>query len=148
MTEFAKRLLPTRRSLLTAALAGLAAWVAIAQPFNSGSPADMVSLSEARALLESGKVMVFDVREPEEHATGVIQGARLLPRSQLNRRMAEIPTDATRPVLLICATQNRSRATLSELRSAGGYAHVRYVQGGMSGWKAQAWPTVKPAAAS
>jgi rhodanese-related sulfurtransferase len=145
MSGSGKGFLPTRRSLITAVLAGLAAWVAVAQPFKGGSPADSVNLNEARALIESGKVIVFDVREPEEQASGVIKGARSLPRSQLAQRLGEIPTDAARPVLLICATQNRSRATLSDLRASAGYAHVRYVQGGMNGWKAQGWPTVKPA---
>ncbi len=148
MPSAVQSLLPRRRSLITAGLAGLVAWVAIAQPFNTGSPADKVSLTEARALLDAGQVIVFDVREPEEHAASVIAGARLLPRSQLSQRYAEIPVDPARPVLLICATQNRSRASLADLRAAGKYPHVRYVQGGMSGWKAQGWPTVKPAQAS
>jgi rhodanese-related sulfurtransferase len=105
---------------------------------------DAVSLEAARAALEAGAAVVFDIREPMEHATGVAAGARLLPMRQLGARLAEIPTDPARPVLLICNTQNRSRATLAALRERG-YGHVRYVEGGMSEWARRGWPMVAPA---
>ena len=109
----------------------------------AGDP-DAVSLETARADLDAGRVVVIDVREPAEHATGVAAGARLLPMSQLSARVGEIPLDAKKPVYLICNTQNRSSATLRALRQRG-YAHVRYVSGGMSEWTRRGWPTVKPA---
>jgi rhodanese-related sulfurtransferase len=105
---------------------------------------DSVSLETARADLEAGRVVLFDIREPSEHATGVARGARLLPMSQLNARVGEIPQDAKKPVYLICNTQNRSSATLRALRQYG-YGHVRYVSGGMSEWARRGWPLVKPA---
>jgi rhodanese-related sulfurtransferase len=63
---------------------------------------------------------------------------------QLRDRIAEIPADPSRPVLLICNTQNRSKATLKALRDAGGHGHVRYVEGGMSEWARRGWPMVPP----
>jgi rhodanese-related sulfurtransferase len=107
------------------------------------SDADAVSLEHARAEHEAGRALLIDIREPAEHATGVAAGAKLLPMRQLAARLAEIPTDPQRPVLLICNTQNRSAATLRALRQHG-YAHVRYVNGGMSEWARRGWPMVKP----
>jgi len=104
---------------------------------------DVVSLDFARAELQAGRAIVIDIREPDEHATGVAAGARLLPMRQIAARLAEIPTDPLMPVLLICRTQNRSGATLKTLR-ANGYGHVRYVRGGMSEWARRGWPMVKP----
>jgi len=104
---------------------------------------DAVSLEVARAEHEAGRAILIDIREPEEHATGVAAGARLLPMRQLSRRIAEIPVDPARQVLLICNTQNRSSATLRALRERG-YPHVRYVNGGMSEWARRGWPMVKP----
>lgn len=104
---------------------------------------DAVSLETARTEHEAGRAVLIDIREPEEHATGVAAGARLLPMRQLSRRFAEIPVDPARPVLLICNTQNRSSATLRALRERG-YPHVRYVNGGMSEWARRGWPMVKP----
>ena len=103
-----------------------------------------MSLEEARARFEAGSVILIDIREPREHATGVAAGARLLPMSELPQRLAEIPTDPATPVLLICNTKNRSGATLRALRNAGGYDHVKMVDGGMSEWVKRGWPTVKP----
>lgn len=109
----------------------------------AGEP-DAVSLETARAEHEAGRAILIDIREPDEHATGVAAGARLLPMRQLGARLGEIPIDPNKPVLLICNTQNRSSATLRALRERG-YAHVRYVKGGMSEWTRRGWPMVKPA---
>ncbi|MDP2006977.1 MAG: rhodanese-like domain-containing protein [Rubrivivax sp.] len=109
---------------------------------DAASP-DAVSLDTARAELEAGRAVVFDIREPMEHAGGVAAGARLLPMRQMGARLAEIPTDPKQPVLLICNTQNRSKATLEALRQRG-YPNVRYVEGGMSEWARRGWPMVPP----
>lgn len=110
----------------------------------SGAPGDWrVSLEEGRTLLENRQALVFDIREPKEHATGVADGAQLLPMSQLNQRLGEIPRDPDQPVLLICNTQNRSAKVVEALREAG-WTNVRYVHGGMSDWARRGWPLVKP----
>jgi len=108
------------------------------------SAPDRIDLEEARAEFESGRALLIDIREPSEHASGVASGARLLPMRQLAARLGEIPTDPSQPVLLICNTQNRSRATLQALRERGGYGHVRYVEGGMAEWARRGWPMVAP----
>ena len=111
----------------------------------TAASADSVTLEFARAELEAGRAILIDVREPDEHATGVAKGAQLLPMRQLGARLAEIPSASDKPVLLICNTQNRSSATLSALRERG-YKNLRFVQGGMSEWNRRGWPLVKPKA--
>lgn len=130
--------MPSRRRalVLLGALAASGAAYAARDP-------DAVSLEAARAEHEAGRAILIDIREPEEHATGVAPGARLLPMRQIGARLAEIPLDPKKPVLLICNTQNRSGATLRALRERG-YGHVRYVSGGMSEWARRGWPLVKP----
>lgn len=100
-----------------------------------------VTLEQARTDHEAGRALLVDIREPDEHATGVTAGAQLLPMRQLSRRLAELPRD--RPVLLICNTQSRSRATYDALRERG-YTNLRYVNGGMSEWVRRGWPVTKP----
>jgi rhodanese-related sulfurtransferase len=106
--------------------------------------ADAVTVGDARARAEAGTAILIDIREPQEHATGVAACARLLPMSQLNQRWHEIPTDPNTPVLLICRTQNRSAAVMRALRGTGRYGHVCYVDGGMSEWARRGWPMVRP----
>lgn len=103
----------------------------------------VVTLEEAREALTKSTMAVIDIREPSEHATGVAKGARLIPMSQLNRRLAELPAPGKEPFLLICNTQNRSSRVVEQLRAAG-YNNARYVNGGMSQWAARGWPMVKP----
>jgi rhodanese-related sulfurtransferase len=110
-------------------------------PFGPSDNGRVVDLETARTALQGSRVMVFDIREPFEHATGVAQGARLLPMSQISARLAEIPKD--QPVMLMCNTQNRSRQVAEALQGIG-YSQVRYVQGGMSLWTMQGWPKVPP----
>jgi rhodanese-related sulfurtransferase len=133
----------SRRSTLTGLAAGLLGLSGLAACGDAASQADGVSLEAARQALTSGSAVVIDIREPAEHATGVAAGARLLPMRQLATRLAEIPLDPGKPVLLICNTQNRSRATLKALRERG-YGHVRFVDGGMSEWARRGWPLVAP----
>ncbi len=110
-------------------------------PAMSSAQGAAVTLEQARAEHEGGRALLVDIREPEEHATGVTAGALLLPMRQLSNRIAELPRD--RPVLLICNTQNRSRATFDALRGRG-YTNLRYVNGGMSEWVRRGWPVIKP----
>lgn len=136
----------TRRPLLIASLLAplLAPLAACSEPASS---ADVATLDEARQLHESGQALLVDIRERAEHATGVAAGALLLPMSELSQRLAELPADPSKPVLLICNTQSRSSATLRQLRRHG-WGHVRYVHGGMSGWARRGWPMVKPPAST
>ncbi|MDO5654245.1 MAG: rhodanese-like domain-containing protein [Brachymonas sp.] len=96
-------------------------------------------MEQAHGLLAAQKAVVFDIREPHEHARGVAPDMRLLPMSQLKQRMHEIPKD--RPVLVICSTQNRSFETQKMLQAAG-WNNVRYVEDGMNGWAQHGWPLV------
>jgi rhodanese-related sulfurtransferase len=104
-----------------------------------------VSLDTLKRELDGGAAVVIDVREPREHANGVIAGAKLLPLSQVAHRLDEIPRNAGTPVYLICHTQNRSSALLGFLLQRGGYHHVKFVEGGMSEWSRRGWPLVAPA---
>lgn len=131
-----------RRSLLrTIAALGLAA----AFPIHAALPEGPVDIGTARAEAEAGRALLVDIREPQEHATGVSRVAKLLPMREIGARLAEIPKNTAQPVLLICNTQNRSRAVWQALRERG-YTNVRYVEGGMSEWARRGLPLVKPAA--
>ena len=130
----------SRRQLALAAL-GLGLSLTALRAGAAGN--DSVTLDVARSELEAGRVTLIDIREPNEHATGVAKGAKLLPMSQMNTRMGEIPSATDKPVLLMCHTQNRSSKTLAALRQQG-FKNVHFVEGGMSEWNRRGWPIVKP----
>jgi rhodanese-related sulfurtransferase len=110
---------------------------------NANATLPVVSLEQARAALEQKSAVVIDIREPSEHATGVAEGAKLIPMGQIAKRLAELPKPADGPLYIICNTQNRSARIVEQLRAAG-YTNASYVMGGMSAWASRGWPMVKP----
>ena len=103
-----------------------------------------VSLEEARSLVGNSSVTVLDISEPDEHATGVAKGMKLIPMSTLESKLNELPKNSNSRVLLICNTQNRSSAVAKELRSRE-FTNVEYVRGGMSEWARRGWTLDSPA---
>jgi rhodanese-related sulfurtransferase len=93
--------------------------------------------------IAAGKVMsLIDVREPSEFASGHIAGAVNLAWSSgvLKASLAQIATD--RPLVIYCASGNRSHQAASWL-AAQGRKPVYDMQGGIGAWIAAGYPTVK-----
>jgi rhodanese-related sulfurtransferase len=73
---------------------------------------------DAAAVLVAGpEVIVLDVREPSEFATGSLPGARSLPAGEVRSRLYELPRGAT--VYLLCANGARSLDLVPFLRAVG-----------------------------
>jgi rhodanese-related sulfurtransferase len=65
-----------------------------------------VSPEEALSLVKSGKVLVLDVRTPQENAQGRIKGSLLIPVQELESRISEVPKG--KPILVYCRAGHRS----------------------------------------
>jgi rhodanese-related sulfurtransferase len=59
-----------------------------------GEDVERIGRSELLARLADGDVVLVDVRPAEEYAAGHIGGARSIPITELERRLAELPEDA------------------------------------------------------
>ena len=94
---------------------------------------------EVQALLEQGRVLLVDVREPMEYATERIAGALLYPLSSFEG--AHLPADGERAVVFHCAAGGRS-LTAARMRMAAGQG-AAHMAGGISEWKARGLPTVR-----
>ena len=97
-------------------------------------PDPTVSTTDAAGLeaaIRAGAQLV-DVRERAEYVAGHVPGARLIPMGQLPSRLGEL--DRGRPVLLVCATGNRSGA-MAGVVAAAGFDAVN-VAGGTEAWVA------------
>jgi rhodanese-related sulfurtransferase len=75
--------------------------------------------------------LLLDVRERDELIAARIDGSLCIPLSQLGARVNEVPRD--RPVMVICATGNRSLNVAGYLLSSG-WTDVGNVAGGIQGW--------------
>ncbi|MDQ6710031.1 MAG: rhodanese-like domain-containing protein [Candidatus Dormibacteraeota bacterium] len=83
------------------------------------------------------RIFLLDVREPWEYAEGHVPGARLVPLSELEDRIGEVPTD--RPIRSICHSGQRSLAATAFLLTHG-YHDVSNVDGGTSAWIERGYP--------
>ena len=77
--------------------------------------------------------MLVDVREPFEFAQGHIPNVKNIPLSQFMSRKDEV----TEPVVLICATGNRSGQVAHYLAENLGFKEVANLLGGTFGWSQQ-----------
>ncbi|WP_341924156.1 rhodanese-like domain-containing protein [Nocardioides psychrotolerans] len=88
-----------------------------------------MDIDQVASALETGACVV-DVRETGEYAAGHVPGAVNIPMGHLTRRATELDRNA--PVLLICASGNRS-AAMVDLLVAQGFDAVN-VLGGTGAW--------------
>jgi rhodanese-related sulfurtransferase len=104
-----------------------------------GATYKTVSVQDLHAASEPNRI-VLDVREPYEYAAGHVAGAKLLPLSQLQSRLDEVPAD--RPVYVYCHSGNRSKQA-SEILAKAGKKDIRDVRGGILAWEAAGYPITK-----
>ncbi len=109
-------------------------------PTGAAATAGAITPRELRELLDSGeKITLIDVREPVEWDINHIDGAQLIPASQISTAegLATLPRD--RATVLYCKTGVRSAAALLAVRNAG-FADAVHLQGGIVAWAQQMQP--------
>jgi rhodanese-related sulfurtransferase len=104
---------------------------------SQGNKVSMMTAAEAKAALNgTERPLLIDVRQPEEFQAGHIEGARLIPLSQLGQRMKELPSD--KPILCVCQSGSRS-GVAAQLLAKAGY-HAINLRGGMVAWQMAGFP--------
>lgn len=98
--------------------------------------ADVRQLAAATQSVRSPEVVVLDVREPYEYASGHVPGAVSLPMHLVPLRLDDIPKG--RPVYVICATGNRSWQVAHYLGQHG--FEALNVNGGTYAWQSAGYP--------
>lgn len=88
--------------------------------------------AEAIRLLDAGKAVAVDVREPDEYEEGHIPGALLLPLGQVRDRAEQTLPDKNACWLIYCRTGRRSADAAACLERMG-YTNL-YNLGGVLSW--------------
>jgi adenylyltransferase/sulfurtransferase len=104
-----------------------------------GDGVEIAAAELKREWIANPNLVLIDVREPHEYAIARIDGARLIPLSELPGRLPEI--DARAEIVTHCHHGMRSLAALELLRGAG-FANVRSLQGGIDAWSVDVDPEV------
>ena len=98
----------------------------------------------AELLAEHPEIRLLDVRTPAEYETVHIRGAYNVPLDHLGEHGAEIRTNVTEPVVLVCQSGQRARKAEEALKSAG-MPNLHVLDGGVSGWVAAGNPVLRGA---
>ena len=107
------------------------------------SEIDEVDPNAVRDALAHG-ALVIDVRQPEEWAQGHIPGAKHVPKSHLESQIEGVAPDRSVPVVLYCASGNRSAWAARTLIDDLGYEHVESMTGGYTLWKDRGYDVEVP----
>jgi adenylyltransferase/sulfurtransferase len=91
-----------------------------------------VDVHQAARLSGNGTgAVILDVREPFEHAIGIVKGSLLVPMRQVPEAIGDLPGD--KPILVICHTGVRSLRVAEFLR-ARGFENATSIAGGIAEW--------------
>jgi len=96
--------------------------------------------AEVARLMQAGRLLLVDVREPSEFGAERIAGALLYPLSTFDA--AALPDDGSRRLVFHCGSGKRS-LTAAERRLAAGQAHAAHMGGGIAAWKSAGLPVIR-----
>ncbi len=106
-------------------------------------PFGRVTVAEAKEMLDAGKAVMVDVREPHEYVEVHATGVRLVPVNTIINEVKQIRELANgKEVLFICRSGQRS-ALAAEYATAAGLTEVPLynVEGGTLAWVEAGYPT-------
>ena len=106
---------------------------------------DRVSVDEfANAIENNPDGFLLDVRTTSEwNSDGYIEGAKLIPHSDIESRQDELPSDKDDLIMLYCRSGNRSQDAAQTLINLG-YNNIIELEVGITGWKENGNEVVYP----
>ena len=87
----------------------------------------------------SEDLLLIDCREREEYEIVNIDGAALVPMSEIAGRLAELADSKDRHIVVYCHLGARSAQVATWLRD-NGFAHVQSLAGGIDRWTIEIQP--------
>ncbi len=100
---------------------------------NAPAPFQDIGLDALKAGLEAGKILLVDVREADEYASGHIAGALFNPLSRFDPSRLPVPKPGER-LVIYCRSGRRSVTAMEQARLAGRMDADTHFGGGILGW--------------
>ena len=107
-----------------------------------GAGGSSVGTLEATMLINSKDAIVLDVRTAAEFAQSHILNSRSVPLDEIEARIRELERFKAKPIIVSCATGNRSGSAAAILRKHG-FTNVVNLAGGIAAWQQAGLPTGK-----
>ena len=115
---------------------GALLWPVLATRGKKASP------QEVTQLINRGKATIVDVRDAKEFAVAHLRDAKNIPLGELSTRIGELEKMKNRTIILVCQKGQRAASAAGQFAKAG-FADVVSLEGGMTAWTAQNYPTSK-----
>jgi len=100
-------------------------------------------LSTLQATLKQNheNALFVDVRERAEYTQGHLVDSKHIALSELDKKLSELGKDKQRPLIVYCASGNRSLGACAKLTNAG-FESVYSLTGGLYAWQKANLPVV------
>jgi len=109
------------------------AYLVMSDTLNSKiSGVSAVGTAEAIHIVNQKKGLFLDVREPAEFSKEHIAESRNIPLAKLAEDASL--KDVNQPIILVCASGQRSRTAVKQMR-AKGFSDISVLTGGLNTWK-------------
>lgn len=99
----------------------------------------VITPEEARQLLDDGRAVLFDIRDPGEFAREHISGARLVPLASLDTHDFDRERRMGVAAIFQCQSGRRTEASAARLVGAG-FRETYVIKGGLNAWRAAGLP--------
>ena len=87
------------------------------------------AIDAAKRIVNEKETLLLDVREPEGHKAGSIEGAVNIPRGTLEMKISSVASQADHPIIIHCAAGGRAVLAAKAL-SEMGYKNIVAVTAG------------------
>ncbi len=96
----------------------------------------------ALQLINHKDAVIVDVRDQKEYETGHLLNSKLIPLSTLKGRIGELEKHRENPILMVCASGQRSRIAAAQLKNKG-FTQAYSLVGGVVAWRKAELPLEK-----
>ena len=93
-----------------------------------------IQVVEPEKFTPEASIMLIDVRDQVEVVDGVLEGAVVVPRGQLEKLIGQMNLPLDQEIVLYCESGNRS-ALACETLGLMGYENVSSLAGGIDEWR-------------
>jgi rhodanese-related sulfurtransferase len=102
-----------------------------------------IGVRDVARLLKDPNFLFIDVREPEECADGMPQGAENVPLGSISLWIEDAGVDQTTPIAFICRSGGRSAAAATLVHEHG-FENLYNIAGGYIDWVNEGLPSSLP----
>jgi len=99
-----------------------------------------IDIHQAKKMIDSGKVVLIDVRTPGEFSAGHIKSAKMIDFYADSFKQEIEKLDKTKDYLFYCRSGNRSGQTRNLVQSMGFKGKIYNMAGGIRSWRSSSYP--------